>query len=57
MDDLLFQQRQVLNLFERVTEPFTPNPDINFEFPDITVHMNFLLYSYVLSYFNRNSDT
>lgn len=40
MDDtLLLQQRQVLNLFERIAEPFAPHPDIGFKIPEIVVNI------------------
>ncbi|XP_046649864.1 phenoloxidase subunit 1-like [Daphnia pulicaria] len=34
MSDLQLRQRQILNLFERVAQPFSPKPDIVFELPE-----------------------
>lgn len=37
MSDLQLRQRQILNLFERVAQPFSPKPDIVFELPEFVV--------------------
>ncbi|XP_057375654.1 phenoloxidase subunit 1-like isoform X2 [Daphnia carinata] len=41
MSDLELQQRKVLNLFERVSQPFSPKPNITFEFPDFVSPTDF----------------
>lgn len=39
--DVDLQQRQVLNLFERVTKPFTPNDNITYDTFDLSVTHHF----------------